>query len=73
MSNDFTFNEFFLQNTPTVVIVLLLYIVMVLLINSVALSIIHSEYQKEKNTRAKKQNISRKDQIKDLYLLLQLH
>ena len=43
---------------------------MVLLINSVALSIIHSEYQKEKNTRAKKQNISRKDQIKELILTL---
>ena len=67
VSNDFTVEQLYSQLTPGLVVtVLILYIIVVVLINSFAINLVHSERKKEKITRTQKQNISRKNQIKDL-------
>ena len=67
MSNDFTVEQLYSQLTPGLVVtVLILYIIVVVLINSFAINLVHSERKKEKIARTQKQNISRKNQIKDL-------
>ena len=67
VSNDFTVEQLYSQLTPGLVVtVLILYIIVVVLINSFAINLVHSERKKEKIARTQKQNISRKNQIKDL-------
>ena len=67
VSNGFTLEQVCSQLTIRLVVTaLILYIIVVVLINSFAINLVHSERKKEKIARTQKQNISRKNQIKDL-------
>ena len=67
VSNGFTLEQVCSQLTIRLVVTaLILYIIVVVLINSFAINVVHSEHKKEKIIRTQKQNISRKNQIKEL-------